>query len=190
MLLLRKWLWLQTLTYGIVHTYLMLWSWERCQQFISPSATSYEHLHQLSHVLMCKPCSIPAAFPDWHLWRQSSAFGDWRQAVIHDLPWEMWSIEGTIHPSRTGGSAFGGKNAICWWLTRKNKEASIFIVWVTSYRRFRELCTASRFLYCRFLHALVVELLDGASVNKHSNHFSCTFLVKSKLNSNFKQLRL
>lgn len=49
------------LTYGIVHTYLMLWTWERCQKFISPSAISYEHLHQLN-VLMCRPCSIPFAF--------------------------------------------------------------------------------------------------------------------------------
>lgn len=61
---------------------------------------------------------------------------------------------------------------------------------MTSYRQFRELCTASWFLYCRFLHALMIELLGGASVNKHSNRFSCIFLVKSKLNSHFKQFKI
>jgi len=38
---------------------------------------------------------------------------------------------------------------------------------MTSYRLFGELYTTSWFLlYCRFLHALLVELLDRASVNK------------------------
>lgn len=60
-------------------------------------------------LLMCEPSSIPAALPDYRLWRESSAFRDGSQAVTHDLPWEMWLIKGTIHPSRMGGLTFGEK---------------------------------------------------------------------------------
>lgn len=40
------------------------------------------------------------------------------------------------------------------------------------------------------LHAVMVGLLGGASVNKHSNHFSCVFLVKSEFKSHFKQFKM
>lgn len=105
MLLLRKSLCLQTLTYGIVHTYLMLWSWERCQQFISPSAISYEHLHQLSHA-MCASPALSLLPP------QADIYGGRAVPLEIDVrccPWGMWSAKGTIHPSRTGGSSCGGK---------------------------------------------------------------------------------
>lgn len=98
MLLLRKSLCLQTLTYGIVHTYLMLWSWERCQQFISPSATSYEHLHQLKHAMCARPA--PSLLPP-----QTDIYGG--SAVPLEIGFRLLSMRNVLsqghHPPQQNG---------------------------------------------------------------------------------------
>jgi len=60
-------------------------------------------------LLICEPPSVPAAFPDYHVWRESSAFRHGSQAVNYDLPREMWLIKGKIHPNRMRGLTFGEK---------------------------------------------------------------------------------